>query len=140
MGHNVCEFTDANFATEVLQATQPVLVDFWAPWCGPCRQIAPLIEQLATDNLGAVKIGKMNIDEHPSAAQEYGVSAIPTLLLFKGGQVTERWVGHNPSPACNRPWTKPSNHARAKVGFRFVLSHGGVSRAEAGDAWQHGQG
>ena len=93
MGANVHEFTDSNFATEVLQSSQPVLVDFWAPWCGPCRQIAPMIEQLATENAGAVKVGKVNIDENPSAAQQYGVSAIPTLLLFKGGEIVNRFVG-----------------------------------------------
>ncbi len=96
MGANVHEFTDANFASEVVQAQGPVLVDFWAPWCGPCRQIAPMIDQLATENAGSVKVGKVNIDENPQAAQEYGVSAIPTLLLFRGGQVVERFVGAQP--------------------------------------------
>ena len=96
MGANVREFTDANFASEVLQATGLVLVDFWAPWCGPCRQIAPMIDQLATENLGTVKFGKLNIDENSQAAQDYGVSAIPTLLMFRGGQVVERFVGAQP--------------------------------------------
>lgn len=95
-GANVHEFTDQNFSSEVLQASQPVLVDFWAPWCGPCRQIAPMIDQLATENLGTIKVGKVNIDECPSVSQEYGVEAIPTLLVFKGGQVINRMVGAQP--------------------------------------------
>ena len=93
---NVNELTDASFASEVLQANEPVLVDFWAPWCGPCRQIAPMIQELSEENAGAVKIGKVNIDENPQAAQEYGVNSIPTLMLFKGGEVVERFVGVQP--------------------------------------------
>ena len=93
MGANVREFTDANFESEVLQAAEPVLVDFWAPWCGPCRQVAPLIEQLATENAGSVKVGKVNIDDNARWAQEYGVDSIPTLILFKGGEVTTKIVG-----------------------------------------------
>jgi thioredoxin 1 len=96
MGANVREFTDANFQTEVLQASEPVLVDFWAPWCGPCRQIAPMIEQLATENAGTLKVGKVNIDDNPQFAQEYGVSAIPTLILFHNGQVATKLVGAQP--------------------------------------------
>jgi len=93
MGANTKEFTDDNFKTEVLDSAQPVLVDFWAPWCGPCRQIAPLIEELAAENKGSAVVGKVNIDDNPNAAQEYGVSSIPTLLVFKGGQVVNRIVG-----------------------------------------------
>lgn len=95
MAGKVKEFTDANFDSEVLQAGEPVLVDFWAPWCGPCRQIAPMIDELANENPG-VKIGKVNIDDNPGAAQKYGVNSIPTLLVFKGGQVTESFVGVRP--------------------------------------------
>lgn len=92
----VPEFNDDNFDQEVLQASGPVLVDFWAPWCGPCRQIAPVIEQLAGENTGAIKIGKLNVDDAPGSAQNYGVSSIPTLMLFKDGEVVERFVGVQP--------------------------------------------
>lgn len=95
MAGNVKEFTDSNFDTEVLQSNEPVLVDFWAPWCGPCRQIAPLIDELANENPG-VKVGKVNIDDNPQAAVRYGVNSIPTLLVFKGGQVAESFVGVRP--------------------------------------------
>ncbi len=93
---NLTEFTDTNFSSEVLESQVPVLVDFWAPWCGPCRMIAPVVEELALENKGTVKIGKVNIDDNPSAAQNYGVSSIPTLMLFKGGQVVDRYVGVQP--------------------------------------------
>lgn len=92
----VAEFTDSNFEGEVVQSSQPVLVDFWAPWCGPCRQIAPTVEQLATEYDGSVKVGKVNIDESPAVASSYGVTSIPTLMIFKGGEVVERFVGIQP--------------------------------------------
>jgi thioredoxin len=92
----VPEFDDKNFENEVLQSSQPVLVDFWAPWCGPCRQIAPVIEELAGENNGTIKIGKLNVDNAPGAAQNYGVSSIPTLMVFKNGEVVERFVGVQP--------------------------------------------
>ena len=93
MAANVAEFTDNNFKTEVLESQEPVLVDFWAPWCGPCRMIAPLIEQLATQYTGSVKIGKLNIDDSPSAPGQYGVNSIPTLMVFKNGAVVDSIVG-----------------------------------------------
>ena len=93
---NVAELTDDRFAQEVLQSSMPVLVDFWAPWCGPCRQITPMIEELARENAGSVKVMKVNIDDSPGAAQQYGVMSIPTLIVFKNGTISDRFVGVQP--------------------------------------------
>ena len=92
-GLNIVTLTQANFGTEVLQASVPVLVDFWAEWCGPCKMIGPILDELAEEYGSRVKIGKVNIDDHQGLAAEYGVRAIPTLLLFHQGHVADQMVG-----------------------------------------------
>ncbi len=92
-GPNIVTLTQENFAAEVLQAPMPVLVDFWAEWCGPCKMIGPILDELAEESSGRVKFGKVNIDEQQGLATEYGVRAIPTLLLFQQGQVADQMVG-----------------------------------------------
>ncbi len=92
-GQNVHTITDTNFEDTVIKAQQPVLVDFWAEWCGPCKRIAPTVDALATGYAGKVTVGKMNIDENPKTPHRFQVRGIPTLLLFKGGQVVEAVVG-----------------------------------------------
>ena len=90
------QFTDANFQNEVVESDQPVLVDFWAAWCGPCRAVGPTIEELAEQYDGTVKVGKLNIDENPQAPSDFGISSIPAVLLFKNGKVVETLVGVQP--------------------------------------------
>ncbi len=92
----VIEFTEANFEQEVLSSPTPTLVDFWAPWCGPCRQLMPVIEQLAGDNADVAKVGKVNTDENQSLAIKYGADALPTLVVFKDGEVVQRFRGVQP--------------------------------------------
>ena len=92
-GAGVLELTDATFDQEVLQSEQPVLVDFWAVWCGPCKAIAPVVESLAASYAGKLKVAKVNVDQNAAAPSRYGIRGIPTLLFFKGGKVVEQIVG-----------------------------------------------
>jgi thioredoxin 1 len=96
MAGNVMEFTDANWQSEVLDSETPVVVDFWAPWCGPCRQLAPTIEKLAGEYVGKVKIGKLDTDQNSETAGGLRISSIPTVLFIQGGKVVDRLVGVNP--------------------------------------------
>jgi thioredoxin 1 len=91
--------TDAQWADEVLQSNTPVLVDFWAEWCGPCRTVGPIVDEIADENGDRIKVLKLNVDENPNTAREYGVMSIPTLLVFKDGQPEKRIVGAKPKSA-----------------------------------------
>ena len=93
---NVRQVTDASFAQDVLQADGPVIVDFWAPWCGPCRAVAPVLEQVAEEYAGRVTIAKLNVDESPRTAERYGIRSIPTIALFKAGEVVDGVLGAAP--------------------------------------------
>ncbi|MEI6209290.1 MAG: thioredoxin [Desulfuromonadales bacterium] len=93
---NVAAFTDANFDREVLQSEIPVLVDFWATWCAPCKHIAPLVDAIADEYTGKVRVGKVNVDENQATPAKYGVRGIPTIILFKGGSVVDQVVGAVP--------------------------------------------
>jgi len=96
MAENLIEFTDDNFDTEVLKSNLPVLVDFWAEWCGPCKMIAPIVEEIAGDYAGKVKVGKVNVDFNNQVAMQYGIRGIPALLVLKGGSVANQIVGAVP--------------------------------------------
>ncbi|OPZ14198.1 MAG: Thioredoxin-1 [candidate division BRC1 bacterium ADurb.BinA364] len=93
MSENVKEITEDSFQSEVLSGSTPVLVDFWAPWCGPCKRIAPIVEELAAEYGGKVKFVKVDVDGNPGIAANFGIQSIPTLMLFKGGQAVDRIIG-----------------------------------------------
>jgi thioredoxin 1 len=93
MSDEILQGSDATFEQEVLKSELPVLVDFWAPWCGPCRMIAPAVEAIAAERAGKLKVVKLNVDDNPATSQKYGITGIPTLILFKGGEVKETVIG-----------------------------------------------
>ena len=93
------EITDINFENEVLQSSTPVLLDFWAVWCGPCRMIAPVVEELAKEYDGRLKVGKVDVDNNPEVSMRFGIRSIPTLMIFKGGKVVEQIIGAVPKKA-----------------------------------------
>ena len=99
MAGKVITLTESNWQTEVINSDKTVVVDFWAPWCGPCRIIAPIIEELANELGDGVKFGKLNTDENPNIAMQYGIRAIPTIMVFKGGEVVDTRIGVQPKEA-----------------------------------------
>ncbi|MFL2546844.1 MAG: thioredoxin [Candidatus Rariloculaceae bacterium] len=101
-GTDTLAATDANFDEEVLQAELPVLIDFWAEWCGPCKMVGPLVESIAVDYEGKAKVMKLDVDANPEVAGRYGIRSIPTLMVFKGGELVETAVGARPKPAIEK--------------------------------------
>ncbi|MGH9942097.1 MAG: thioredoxin [Pyrinomonadaceae bacterium] len=102
MSEHVSDVSDSNFEKDVLQSNQPVLVDFWAAWCAPCRMLAPIVDQVAEKYAGNAQVVKLNVDENPGVSQRYGIKGIPTLILFKGGKEEERVVGATSKEAISR--------------------------------------
>ena len=96
VAENIREFTEANFDSDVLASTLPVLVDFWAVWCGPCHAVGPILEAVAQETEGKLRVGKVNVDEHPDLAARYGITSIPTMLVFKGGELVDQITGAVP--------------------------------------------
>ena len=94
--NGIIDLSDANFETEVIKSETPVLVDFWAPWCGPCRAIAPSVEEISASYEGRLKVGKLNVDENQQTTMKFGIRSIPTLIVFKGGQAVEQIIGAVP--------------------------------------------
>ena len=102
----IVELNDGSFETEVINSDKPVLVDFWAPWCGPCRALAPVIEEISNDFVDKVKVGKVNVDDNPEISMKFGIRSIPTLMVFKDGEVQEQIIGAVPKSEIERALEK----------------------------------
>lgn len=102
MANNIKVVTDATFDQEVLNSSKPVLVDFWAAWCGPCRMVAPVVEQIANEYSDRLEVAKLDVDENPNVAMRYGIMSIPTLMIFKDGKIAQRMVGYMPKETMKR--------------------------------------
>lgn len=102
MANNIKVVTDATFEAEVLKSSKPVLVDFWATWCGPCRMVAPVVEQIANEYSDRLEVAKLDVDENPDTAMRYGIMSIPTLMIFKDGKIAQRMVGYMPKEVMKR--------------------------------------
>jgi thioredoxin 1 len=98
----IIEISDSNFESEVVNSDVPVLVDFWAPWCGPCRAIAPIVEEISSSYEGKIKVGKMNVDENQSTTMKFGIRSIPTIIMFKGGEAVDQIIGAVPKGEIER--------------------------------------